>query len=354
MLDDLGRRLAATRFSAPVPGEPWAAGTPPTYLSELVAHWRDRFDWPATLARLNGYPHVRGELGEVVLHAVHRPALTGPEAPAVLLLHGWPYTFAELLPLADELPDFHVVVPSLPGFGYSIASARYRCDRDSMAATMHALMGRLGHERYFAYGEDVGAPVSDSLAAHHPGSVLGIHATHAAFPSVPADQLTAPERAFFAWLERQWDGEDGYARLQTRKPDTLAAGLVDSPAGLAAWLVEKFRAWSDCDGDVERRFSKDALLTTVMLYWSTASIGTSFRCYAEGAEPPLPVIEVPASVAVQRHEREYPRELAERAYADLRSFRHMPSGGHFAAAEEPAAVAADLRALARSTGALPA
>lgn len=204
-----------------------------------------------------------------------------------------------MLALAEYLPDFHVVVPSLPGFGYSMASASYRCDRDSMAATVHALMRLLGHERYFTYGED------------------------------------------------------GYARLQTRKPDTLAAGLVDSPAGLAAWLVEKFRSWSDCDGDVERRFTKDALLTTVMQYWSTASIGTSFRSYAEGAESPLPVIEVPASVAVQRHEREYPRAMAERAYADLRSFRHMPSGGHFTAAEEPAAVAGDIRALARSVGAVP-
>lgn len=350
-IEDLYRRLALTRYSIPTPGPAWAAGTPPKYLSELVDYWRNEFDWDASLGRLNSYPQLRGAVGAVDMHMVYRRSLQ-EDAPAIVLLHGWPYTFAEMLALADELADFHVVVPSLPGFGFSTIRGEYRCDRDSMGDTIHDLMtAHLGHERYFTYGEDLGAPISDYLAATYPDNVLGIHATHAAFAEVSESELTAPEKEFMAWLNESWKGEDSYARMQSTKPDTIAAALSDSPAGLAAWLVEKFRAWSDCDGDLESRFSKDQLLTTITMFWLTNTIGTSMWSYFDGGnEEPLGRIDVPATVAVQRHESAYPREMAERAYADLRSFRHMSSGGHFAAAEEPAAVANEIRNLARIVG----
>jgi pimeloyl-ACP methyl ester carboxylesterase len=177
---------------------------------------------------------------------------------------------------------------------------------------------------------------------------MGIYAPHAAFP--PASRRTdlAPvEAEFFAWLEGIWENGRGYSDMQATKPDTLAAGLSDSPAGLAAWIVEKFREWSDSGGDVEASFSKDQLLTTVMIYWITNTIGSSFRAYYDAEnDPPLPLVTVPAAVVVQRHERKYPREVAERTYTDLRSFGLLPRGGHFTAAEAPDLIAAGIRSFA--------
>jgi pimeloyl-ACP methyl ester carboxylesterase len=218
---------------------------------------------------------------------------------------------------------------------------------ESIAATLHELMtGVLHYDRFLTYGEDIGAGASDWLAATHPDSVLGIHAPHAAFPPKDRRENLAPaEIRFFAWLEEQWEGGNGYSVMQSTRPDTLATGLSDSPAGLAAWIVEKFHAWSDCGGDLESRFTKDQLLNTVMIYWITNSIGTSFRAYYDGkSESPVPFVTVPAGVTVQQHERLYPRETAERTYTDLRFFNTLPRGGHFTAAEEPALVAADIRA----------
>ena len=279
------------------------------------------------------------------MHFVHRRS-ADPRARAIVLSHGWPYSFVEMLALADELRDFHVVVPSLPGYAWSTVSADVPVVGSTMADTVHALMtATLGYERFVTYGEDVGAGLSDALAARHPESVSGIYAAHPAFPPKERrGELSPVEVAFFAWLDAQREGETGYSVMQSTRPDTLAAGVGDSPAGLAAWIVEKFRAWSDCGGDVEQRFTKNQLLTTVMIYWITNSIGTSFRAYLDDSKAqPLPLITVPAGVSVQRHEREYPRELAERTYSHLRSFHLLPRGGHFTAAEEPGLLAERIR-----------
>ncbi|MDQ1572060.1 MAG: hypothetical protein QOF79_2734 [Actinomycetota bacterium] len=344
VLDDLRLRLARTRYTTAAPGEPNAAGISPRYLKELVAYWLDGFDWRAREAYLNEHPQFTVELEGAVVHFVHQRS-TNPDARPILITHGWPYSFAEMLPLADELRDFHVVVPSLPGYGWSDLPTAGPVVPNRTAETWNSLMAELGYDRFLTYGEDIGGGVSDWLAALHPESVAGIYAPHAAFP--PAERrndLLPVESEFFEWLDAVWKGGEAYSQQQATRPDTLAAGLADSPAGLAAWIIEKFGEWSDGDGTAESRFTKDQLLTTVMIYWVTNTIGSSFRPYYDDVhKPPLPLIHVPAGVTVQQHERKYPREVAERTYTDLRYFSRLPSGGHFTAAEEPALVAAGLR-----------
>jgi pimeloyl-ACP methyl ester carboxylesterase len=252
-----------------------------------------------------------------------------------------------MLPLADALAgDFSVVVPSLPRYGYSEALPE-PFTGPAVASLIHELMTEvLGYERYVTYGEDVGAGVSDWLAASFPDFVAGIVAPHAAFP--PADRkadLTGEEQLFFESLDGVWHGESAYSDEQATKPDTLAAALNDSPADPAARIIEKFRAWSD--GDLEVRFTLDQLLTTVMIYWTTQSVATSFRPYfAAEQDPQIPRIGVPAAVIVQQYEREYPRSIAERTYDDIRSFDLLARGGHFTALEHPAEVAGLVRRFA--------
>ena len=345
VLRDLHARLEHTRFARPTPGPEGAAGISPRYLRELVDHWLHEFDWRAVEARINRYPQFTADVGGVRMHAVRRPA-PDEDAPVVVLLHGWPYSFVEMLPLVDALPEAQVIVPSLPGFAFSTVPPEYLATSQAMADTIHQLVtGPFGVRRYLVYGEDVGAPVSQWLAATRPEAVRGIHDTHAAFPPRPAVE-DGEGQEFFRWFDAQWEGGIGYAGPGNARHDTIAASLADSPAGLAAWIVEKFRDWSDCEGDVERRFDKRALLTTVTLYWITDTFVSAYRPHQMGlTSPPTPVIQVPATVAVQRHEWRYPRSFAERSYGDLRHFSVMPRGGHFTAAEEPALVAESIRGL---------
>lgn len=343
-LADLRERLARTRFPRPT-ADGWSAGVRPVFLRRLVDHWLRGFDWPAAAVRLNRHPHGIATLADGRLHFVH---LRNPGAPAIVLLHGWPSTFAEMLPLAEELArDFEVVVPSLPGTAYSPPLETPFGDVVVARMVDELMTSALGHERYFTYGEDVGTWVSDRIAGTYPEHVAGIAVTHAAYPpKAERAGLGHEVTAFFAGTDLLWEGERAYAEIQSTKPDTLAAALGDSPAGLAAWVVEKFHGWSDCDGDVESVFSLDDLLTTVMLFWSTDSIGSSFRPYFEDPEqPPQPPILVPATIAVAGFDRNYPRVLAEHTYKDIRSFRALPKGGHFVAREVPQEVAALIRAL---------
>lgn len=340
VLTDLRERLGKTRYTTPAPSY---AGVPPERLRSIVEYWRDDFDWRNQEERLNSYPQFLADVGGTPVHFVHVRSAT-PGALPIILTHGWPYSFVEMLPLVDELRDFDVVVPSLPGYGYSELPREGQVIPTAVAETWHELMTSvLGYERFLTYGEDVGAGVSDWLAALHPESVIGIHASHAAFtPEERREGQSPAEAAFFVWLADTWKDASAYAAMQGTRPDTLGAALADSPAGLATWIIEKLEEWSDGD----EAFTLDQLLTTVTLYWVTNTIGSSFRAYFDhGQEPPLPVITVPAGVSVQRHESEYPREMAERNYADLRFFTKLERGGHFAAAEAPVALAADIRAL---------
>jgi pimeloyl-ACP methyl ester carboxylesterase len=353
-LSDLRSRLARTKYPRQTPAEPWGAGVDIPYLSGLMTDWRESFDWRAAEERLNEVPQFIAEIGGARIHFAHLRAERvegGAEPIPIILSHGWPYSFIEMLPLARLLSadGFDVVVPSLPGFGFS-EPMREPFVSTAVAERWHALMTQvLGYPTYATYGEDVGTWVSDRLAALHPGSVVALFATHAAFPPDDRrDDITEEEQAFLDWLDRKWKRASAYSMQQSTRPDTLAVGLTDSPAGLAAWLLEKFREWSGTD-DVEDYWTRDELLTTISLYWFTETIGTSFRAYFDDRlETPMPLIDVPVGVSIQYGERGFPRHYAERTYTDIRFWNDLPSGGHFTAKQSPELVAADMRTFFRA------
>jgi pimeloyl-ACP methyl ester carboxylesterase len=345
-LADLDRRLAATQYPLDSRVTDWSQGMPASALRELVDYWRTRFDWRAQEARLNGYEQFTAEINGARIHFVRTRAARPGRLP-VVLTHGWPYSFAEMLPLLDALGGEHdVVIPSLPGYAFSEPLPEpFRASL--VAERWHTLMTEvLGYERYLTYGEDVGAGVSDWLASLHPEAVAGIVASHASFSAREREGIVLDEHEerFFTWLNDRWRTASAYAAMQGTKPDTLAAALTDSPAGLLAWIGEKLAEWSDGDG--YGAFGPDNLLTTVALYRFTGSIGTSFRPYSDGGDPgPHPLIEVPASIMVQTHEGEYPESLAAKSYLDLRSFEKLEHGGHFTAFEAPTEIARAILAL---------
>jgi epoxide hydrolase len=384
-LDDLAKRLSRTRWPGALDGPGWEDGTSLGFLRELVGWWQTGFDWRGQEAAINRFPQFRAAVDGVGLHFVHEQG-QGPAPLPLVLTHGWPSTFYELLPLIPLLTDpasyggdpadaFDVVIPSLPGYGFS-DPLRGRGSANRVPQLWAKLMtDALGYERFGAHGGDIGAMIANRLALEHPERLVGIHVTRTADPYIGpgAAPLTPAEQDLLAERARWHEVEGGYVHLQRTRPQTLAYGLADSPVGLAAWILEKWRAWSDCGGEVERRFTKDQLLTTVMLYWVTGTIGSSFRFHrdwalgaaslagalaealADRAEVPAGVvrplgrgerIQVPAAVAL--FDYRCPREWAERAYADLRRFTDMPRGGHFTAMEEPELLAEDLRGFFRT------
>ena len=261
------------------------------YLRALVRSWRD-FDWRARERWLGEHPQFLAEIDDTTVHFAHLRS-DRPTAPALLVMHGWPHTFALQLDYADLLPDFHVVVASLPGFAFSTPYEQGPITEVRLAETMHRLMTEvLGYRHYLTYGEDVSANVNDLIAATYPQSVAGILVTHAHFPSTDerARLTGSDERAFFQRLAAAHGTDGAYGHVQATRPDTLAAALNDSPAGLLAWLAEKLVEWSDtpegAPADLERRIARERILTEAMIYWVTQSIATSFRPYYEGADTP--------------------------------------------------------------------
>ena len=353
VLDDLRRRIGATRWPDPAPAEPWSQGTDLDYLRSLLAYWADGFDWREQERRLNELPHFVAEIDGVRIHFVHVRAPGGDGIPLVLT-HGWPSTFAEYLALVPLLPEFDLVLPSLPGYGFSERPARPVNYRE-VARLWHALMRGLGHERYGAGGGDFGAGVATLLALDRPESVLGLHLTNlelSPYTGPGSRPLSPAEQAYLAQNRRWAETERGYSAIQSTKPQTLGYALEDSPAGLAAWIVEKWRSWTDSGGDVDARFGRDFLLTTLTIYWATRTITSSMRDYWDnrrhgGELGPDDVVRVPTGIAVFAnhlvHEGDPPREWAERLY-DVRRWTVMPRGGHFAPIEEPDLVADDIRA----------
>jgi pimeloyl-ACP methyl ester carboxylesterase len=365
VLDDLRARLARTRLPARTPGARWAAGTDPDYLRELLAYWADGFDWRAREQALNAVPHHRADIDGRLVHFVHVAGVGVPGGPLplpLLLTHGWPSTFAEMLPLVPLLTDpgrhggdpadaFDMVVPSLPGHLFSDLPAGGRLTRPVIADVLARLMTDvLGYGRFGAYGGDIGADVTNWLGIRHPDRVVGIHLIHPKLPTTidPDRPLSAAERAYLDRREVEDEADGGYSAIQITRPDTLAAALLDSPSGLAAWIVDKYRAWSDCHGDIDTRFSRDDLLTIITLYWATGTIGTSFRTYYDYPHnPPRPPITVPTGVTLTVEDVGYPRELAERSYTDIRRWRDPTVGGHFLPLEEPELLAGEVRAFFR-------
>jgi pimeloyl-ACP methyl ester carboxylesterase len=375
-LDDLHDRLLRVRWPSGLPDEE-DIGLGQAYLRELVDHWRNGYDWRSSEVALNRLPQVLVAAGGVRIHAVHAPG-RGPRPLPLLLSHGWPSTFAEFAGVVGPLTDpgahgadpadaFHVVVPSLPGYGFSEPLPAGQTRR--VTEVWCELMAALGYRRFAAHGGDIGAFVTTRLAIEYPERLVGVHTGFPAEP--PADltdaDLTEEERRFLR--RRRLDREAGgaYAHAQRTRPLTVAYGLSDSPAGLAAWILDKWRDWSDCDGDLCTRFTPDQLLTVVSLYWLTGTIASSFRFYREwglGTEPglahryphsppgvdthrlpPGERVRVPAAVALFK--ADYPRRYVERAYTDLRRLTTMPRGGHFPAMEEPGLLVEDLRAFFR-------
>ena len=350
-LDDLRRRLATTRWPAPLAGG-WTHGTDGVWLRDVVAYWRAGFFWRAREAWLDAA--LPGELVRIGDLDVHFARVTGrgPHRFPLLLLHGWPSSFVEMHRLAEILSEasFDVVVASLPGHGWSSAPHDPAFGADHAADVLRTLMvDVLGHRRFGVHGGDRGAFVATSLGHRHAADVAGIHLTLPLGIPAPPGERSADEQA---WLDAtaRWQAEEGgYAAIQSTRPRTLSFGLTDSPVGLAAWILEKWRAWSDCDGDVDRTFSRDDLLTNVMVYWLTGTIGSSMQWYwAHRHAPPVAIrpvrIDVPTGVALFPKEvTRPPRSAVERKYALVR-WTEMARGGHFPALEEPAALAVELRA----------
>ncbi len=365
VLADLGQRLERVRWPDEISGSGWLYGSDLSYVKELVGYWRQQYDWREHEAILNGFRQFK----ERGLHFIHEEG-RGPNPLPLLLCHGWPgsvWEFHKIIPMltdparfgADPADSFSVVAPSLPGFGFSFAPNQPRVGIIDMADAFAMLMFDLRyHQRWGAHGGDWGSIIVSRLGQMHPrglaDGLVGIHLTmllvHGGFGDRKA--LTPEDRAYLEDARRWQREEGGYQRIQGTKPQTLAYGLTDSPVGLAAWIVEKFRAWSDCGGDVERRFTKDELLTNIMLYWVTGAINSSFWLYHAMVHDlwlPTPAEPVAAPTAFAEFPREMlhpPRVAAERVY-NVRRWTVMPAGGHFAALEEPEALAADIRAFFR-------
>ncbi|MFF7197388.1 epoxide hydrolase family protein [Streptomyces sp. NPDC008079] len=361
-LDDLRTRLRATRWPDAPEDAGWSLGTDLDYLRELVAYWADGFDWRAQEAALARLPRFRAPIGGLGIHFVHARAVapTGPVLPLVLS-HGWPDSFwryAKVVPLltdpaahgADPADAFDVVVPDMPGYGYSDRPAAGRpLDSVAVSGLWAELMDVLGYARFGAAGGDIGSHVSRYLGLDHPDRVVAVHRTDGGLPVFAGDpaELTPEESAWFQQTAAWGAAEGGYAAMHRTKPQTAAVGLQDSPAGLAAWIVEKLRAWSDCGGNIERSFTKDEILTNVTIYWLTGTIASSMRMYhANSAIPSAQLtrrVEVPSGFSLFPGDiARPPRAWLERTANAVR-VTEPARGGHFAAFEEPELYARELR-----------
>jgi pimeloyl-ACP methyl ester carboxylesterase len=342
-LADLRERLARTRFPDEPPLAPWSTGTSLSYLKDLVHYWANEFDWKRQEAQLNGLRQFTVPLGGIELHFIHEPG-RGPHPIPLLLSHGWPGSIVEfrrLIPLLTE--RFTVIAPSLPGYTLSFRPGQERFGVEEIADLFAELMSLLGYRRFAAQGGDWGAFVSSVLALRHPGRLLGIHLNLLAVrrdPKIPA--ANEEEASYLEQLAYWLKEETGYQWIQGSKPQTLAYGLTDSPAGLAAWIAEKFHKWTD--GEV----SRDDLLTNISLYWFTGAIGSSFWPYYARMHRAWPIpegrtVDVPTGYAEFPKEiLRPPRSLAARTYTDIRRWSVMPRGGHFAALEQPDALAREI------------
>ncbi|MET0967222.1 MAG: epoxide hydrolase family protein [Nakamurella sp.] len=364
-LDDLQARLRRTRWPDAPEDAGWSFGTDVGYLRELVDYWAEDFNWPAQQAALARLPRFRVQIGGSAIHFVHVRAAPAPTAPdrtllPLVLSHGWPDSFwryTKVIPLltdpgahgADPADAFDVVVPDMPGYGYSDRPTGTPPNSIAVAGLWAELMSVLGYQQFGAAGGDIGSHVSRYLALDHPDRVVAVHRTDAGVSQVKGDRadLSPEERD---WLDSAavWAQTEGaYNAMQRTKPQTAAFGLTDSPVGLAAWIVEKLRAWSDCDGDIERSFSKDEILTNISIYWLTGTIGSSMRMYrANAGIPPAQLarrVEVPSGFSLFPGDIvRPPRAWLERT-TNLVRVTEPVRGGHFAAFEEPELYAQELR-----------
>jgi pimeloyl-ACP methyl ester carboxylesterase len=366
VLADLRARLERTRFPDEVPATAWEYGSNLAFMREIVDYWRTDYDWRAHEARINRFAQFRAEVDGLGIHFIHQPG-RGPNPKPLLLIHGWPGSICEFMDIIPMLTDpgahggdakdsFTVIAPSLPGYGFSDHPRARAMNIQAIADIFFKLMTEvLGFKRFAVQGGDWGSAVTSRIGEVYARNLYGIHINMIAIgPSEgrSAIELTPEEKVFLGNMEKFRTHETGYQWIQGTKPQTLAYGLNDSPAGLAAWIIEKFRTWSDCKGEVESRFSKDQLLTNVMVYWITQTINSSTRLYYEARHHPWRLkpgtkIEAPTAVAMFPGELLLPpRHWAERVY-NVQRWTEMPRGGHFAAMEEPKLLSDDVRAYFR-------
>jgi pimeloyl-ACP methyl ester carboxylesterase len=367
-LEDLRARLRHARWPERETVGDWSQGVPLAYLHDLCAYWADGYDWRATEARLNALPQFRTEIDGLGIHFIH---VRSPHAGALPLVitHGWPGSIVEFLkvigPLTDPTTDggnaadaFHVVCPSLPGYGFSDRPARPGWGVSRIAAAWTVLMGRLGYERYGAQGSDWGTSVGAEIGRQDPDHVAGIHLTPPLAPPDPAtfDHLSDAERAALASLEHAAEWDSGYSQEQGTRPQTIGYALVDSPTALCAWIIEKFWAWTDCDGDLETVLTRDELLDNVMLYWLPRTGASSARLYWESIRQvnawisgaTLDTVGVPTGCSIFPKELQRPsRRWAEKRFLDIRYWNEPDRGGHFAAFEQPRLFVDEVRAFFR-------
>jgi len=368
---ELRDRLGRTRFPDQTPGEPWAYGADLGFLRSLVGHWRSGFDWRAQEAKLNAFPQYRVPLAGIDVHFIHVQGVTPPDGAApmpLLLSHGWPGSVFEFLEIIPRLTDparfggdpsdaFTVVAPSLPGYCLSFRAGQPRFSIEQIADCFALLMTDvLGYRRFGAQGGDWGSFVTARLGYAYPERLAGIHLNMMPLRREAGDiDGSDPEQARYRAELAEWLREEAaYAAIQGTRPQTLAYGLTDSPAGLAAWIVEKFRRWSDCGGNVETVFTLDELLANISLYWFTGAIGSSFWPYYARAHGPWPIptgktVDVPTGYAEFPHEiLRPPRAMAQKVFPDIRRWSRMQKGGHFAALEQPQALASEIQAFFRT------
>jgi epoxide hydrolase len=360
VLDDLQKRLAATRWPEPIPGSGWEYGANTDFIRDLCAYWRDGYDWREHERQLNRFPGFLAEVDGVEIHFWHVKG-KGPSPFPLLLIHGWPGSIFEFHSILDRLTDpashggsaddaFDVVVPALPGFGWSGKPRERGWGITRIARAFDTLMAtELGYRRYGVQGGDWGGIIAAKMGSAHATNLAGIHLNFVT-ARIPAPESTSDpaERAAIEARTAFQARETGYSNVQGTKPDSLTLAQADSPAGLAAWVVEKFRIWSDCGGDVLSAFSKDDLLTNLMFYWAPPSIASAARIYYEATRDPgafaYPRVEVPTGVAVFPAEPwRVPRSWAEPRF-NITRWTELEKGGHFAALEQPALLYEDIRA----------
>jgi epoxide hydrolase len=371
-LDELRRRLAATRWPAELPGDGWGRGVPLDYLKELAEYWRISYDWRSAEAELNKYPQFITEVDGVDVHFLHVRS-ADPDATPVILTHGWPGSVAEFTQIIGPLTDprayggvpadaFHLVIPSIPGYGFSGPVREPGWDMFRIARAWAELMHRLGYDSYVPQGGDLGAWISLTLAGVDFPHIRGAHVNFLVTPPPgdPAEMagLGESDLARLGLLARFVNDGSGYMKIQSTRPQTLSYGLTDSPVGQLAWIVEKFWEWTDSAKAPEEAVNRDQMLTNVMIYWLTASAGSAANLYYEVADllpiaatppSPQPPLPVRLGVAVYAQDAALPiRRFADRQFPNIVHWREYDRGGHFAAMEQPEVFVEDLRAFARA------
>ena len=351
VLDDLSARLQNTRWTEEPQGSGWSYGTNSSFLKELVSYWLTNYDWRKQEAILNQLPHFTTVIDNISLHFIHMKG-KGKNSKPLLLIHGWPdsfYRFVNTISLLTEQENsFDLIIPSIPGFGFS---SHHAVNSDVTAEIFNQLMTSvLDYKQYFVAGGDMGSMIAKSMANQFPKNVKAIHLTDVGYPNGTEDwsTMSAAEQEFGQTIQGWFFSEGAFNMIQSTKPQTLSYGLNDSPVGLAAWIIEKFNSWSDNSGDIENSFTKDELITNIMIYWVTQSINSSVRTYAENARAAYmgglksdQKVTVPTGVSLFPKEAQFPKEWAERM-VNLVSYTKLEKGGHFAAMELPYVYAVEL------------